>query len=147
MSRLLLMEDDLPLALEMASALRDAGHDVSISGNATDARAELWHWDYDLLITDIIVRRDGRPVPDGGLGLIGWVRHTAISTPALSYLPVIAVSAEQGRRGMGFILPTADRIGADRVFEKPVDMAELLEAIDMLTMSEDGNASVTGSHG
>lgn len=136
MARVLLMDDDLPLALEMASALQKASHDVSICGSATEARRELWHWDFDILITDIIVRKGGRPVPDGGLGLIGWVRHTAMTTPDLDYLPVIAISAEQTRKGMEFILPTADRVGADRVFEKPVAMAELLAEIDLLTQTD-----------
>lgn len=144
MSRVLLMEDDVELAMELATELQDIGHDVALARSGSEARAELWHWDFDLLITDIIVRRGGRPVPDGGLGLISWVRHTTISTPGLKYLPIIAISAEQTRAGMGFILPTADRVGADRVFEKPVSIDALQEAIEMLTQTDpSGNGDKT----
>ncbi|MFK7941898.1 MAG: hypothetical protein AB8B85_03155 [Paracoccaceae bacterium] len=126
------MEDDIVLGLEMAEKLRVVGHEVTVRRNATDARSELWHWDYDLLITDIIVRRDNRPVADGGLGLISWVRQKTMNNPGLGRLPVIAISGEQNRPGMGFLLPTANRVGADRVFEKPVAMHELLHEIDIL---------------
>lgn len=133
MARVLLMEDDRPLALELAGALGQAGHDVVVSTSATAARNELWHWDFDVLIADLIVRKDGKPVPDGGLGLISWVRHTATVTPGLDYLPIIAISGEQTSNAMGFLLPTADRLGADMVIEKPVDLQELFRAIVSLT--------------
>lgn len=133
MSRILIMEDDIPLALELATKLEVAGHDVTVAHNATSARDELWHWDFDLLITDIIVRRDGRIVPDGGLGLISWVRHTATTTRNIAYLPVIAVSGAHLTRGMEFLLPTANRIGADSVLEKPLNMPTLLAEIKRLT--------------
>lgn len=129
MARLLLMEDDRVLGLELAGALKEAGHEVVICTSATEARDALWHWDFDLLLTDMVVRKGGKPVPDGGLGLISWVRHTAMTTEGLDHLPVIAISGEQASRGMGFLLPTADRLGADMVIEKPIDMPKLLRAI------------------
>ncbi|MEO0912366.1 MAG: hypothetical protein AAFY59_05170 [Pseudomonadota bacterium] len=138
MARLLLMEDETPFGLELASALRGAGHDVVLIRTASDARQELWHWDFDLLITDMVVRRNGRPVPDGGLGLISWVRQTSMATPGLKRLPIIAMSGEQSRRGMDFLLPTADRIGADLVLEKPFEMDVLLEAITSLVTEDLG---------
>ncbi|MEM7525532.1 MAG: response regulator [Pseudomonadota bacterium] len=129
MASLLLMEDDVVLGMEMAEKLRLAGHEVTICHTAAEAKEELWRWDYDVLITDIIVRRDNRPVPDGGLGLISWVRHKGSNTPNLKRLPVIAITGEQNRPGMGFLLPVADRIGADLVLEKPIDMSKLLREI------------------
>lgn len=66
MARVMVMDDDVNLALEIASALKGGGHEVVVAHSASEARSELWHWDFDLLITDMIVRRDGRPVPDGG---------------------------------------------------------------------------------
>lgn len=136
MARVLLMEDDRPLGLELANALADAGHEVVFVTTAEDARAELWHWDFDIVVTDLVVRKGGRPAPDGGLGLIGWIRHTTTSTPGLNYMPVIAMSGEQVGRAMEVLLPTAERIGADVVFEKPIDLPELFRAIVALTSAE-----------
>ncbi len=137
MSRILLMEDDRPLGLELAGELRDAGHEVVLSTSATEARAELWHWDFDILITDMVVRKEGKPVADGGLGLISWVRHTTTTTPGLLHLPIIAMSGEQSGRGMGFLLPTADRLGADVLIEKPIDKGALLRPIVSLVADND----------
>lgn len=133
MARVLLMEDDRPLAMEMAQALSEAGHETVLAASATEARAELWHWDFDILLTDLVVRKDGKPVPDGGLGLISWVRHTQTMTPGLDYLPIIAMSGEQTGQAKGILLPTADRLGADIVVEKPVDLPDLFRAIVALT--------------
>ncbi|WP_341367786.1 response regulator [Yoonia sp. BS5-3] len=132
MPRILLMDDDMPLALEVAGALRKEGHEVVVTNTATDARDELWHWDFDLLITDIVVRKSGRPVADGGFGLISWVRQQQIATPELTHLPIIAISGAASHPALQFILPTADRIGADVVLEKPFDMVQIIAEIDRL---------------
>ena len=130
--RILLMEDEVHLGLEMAQALQKEGHEVVIARSGDQARDELWHWDFDLLITDIVVKRDGRPVADGGFGLISWVRHHATVTPGLKYLPIIAISGSQIQRGLDFVLPTAQRIGADVVMEKPVNYVDLIANINRL---------------
>lgn len=135
MARILVMEDDTPLGLELLAVLRTAGHEPVLTGSAQESKDALWHWDYDLLITDMIVRQDGRAKPGGGLDLIGWVRQTRLANPVLRHLPIIAVSGETSRRGMQFLLPTAERIGADVVLEKPVDMVVLLAEIDRLILA------------
>lgn len=133
MCRIVIMEDDMPLGLELAGALRADGHEVKLTTSAEQARGALWHWDYDLLITDVVIRENGRPVSDGGLGLISWVRHTTMTTAGLNYLPIIAISGEDARLGRSVLLPTANRIGADRVLEKPVDLGVLKDEICALT--------------
>ena len=135
MARILVMEDDTPLGLELLAQLRKAGHEPELTGSAAEAKEALWHWDFDLLITDMIVRKEGRAKPGGGLDLIGWVRQRRLITPILKHIPVIAVSGEARRKGMQFLLPTAERIGADIVLEKPVDVTVLLAAIDKLVPS------------
>ena len=140
MAKLLLMEDDTVLAFELAASLKDAGHEVVVTASANEAREKLWHWDIDLLISDIVVRQGDRPVPDGGLSLISWVRYTATNTLELQHIPIIAISGEQSRPGMDFILPTAARIGADLILEKPIDISKLLQAITDL-LSQKSTAS------
>lgn len=133
MARILVMDDDTPLGLELLSTLREAGHEAVLTGSADEAKEALWHWDYDILITDMIVRRDGRTVPGGGLGLISWIKQTRLTTPTLPPLPIIAISGESSRRGMDFLLPTAERIGADVILQKPMKTLKLLAEIDRLT--------------
>lgn len=133
MARILLMEDNRTLSLELAAELQGAGHEVVVTASATEAKDALWHWDFDVLLADMVIRRQGKPVADGGLGLISWVRHTTTTTPGLNHLPIIAMSGEQSGTGMGFLLPTAERLGAEMVFEKPIDMPSLLRAIVALS--------------
>lgn len=132
MARIVIMEDDKVLGLELAAELRALTHDVVLTGSAEAAKHALWHWDVDVLITDLIVRKDGRPIPGGGLSLISWVRQTQMMNRRLKHLPIIAVSGEDQRLGKAVLLPTADRIGADKVLEKPVDIPSLSDAIDQL---------------
>lgn len=128
MARILLMDDDIQLGLELSGALQRAGHDVTLATSATEARETLWHWDFDVLITDMVVRKDGKPVADGGLGLISWARHTAM-TNNLPQLLIIAITGEVSQDWMKFLLPTAERVGADLLVEKPVKVDDLLKAI------------------
>jgi DNA-binding response OmpR family regulator len=140
MARLLLMEDDVALGFRTASDLRLAGHEVIVAYSATDAKAELLREPYDVIITDIIVRIDGRAVPDGGIALIAWVRRT----PDVRKLPIIAVSGTLRLPGMKHILHTARTIGADVGMEKPFDLCELLDEIARLVApGHDGLASAT----
>lgn len=133
MSRILYMDDDVPQAIELAKKLRAAQHDVVVVHNAEQAREELWHWDFDVLISDIVIRKDGHPISDSGFALIGWVRHKATLMPELRYLPIIAVSGAQSHPAMQFVLPTAKRIGADYVLEKPLDFEKLSLALNEIS--------------
>jgi len=116
--------------------LTNAGYDIVLSASATQAKSKLRLWDFDVLLTDLVVRKDGRPGPDGGLGLIGWVRHMESSNPGLPFIPIIAMSGEQTSGVRDILLPTANRIGANLVLEKPVDLPELLSVIETLTQSK-----------
>jgi len=142
MARVVLMEDDVPLGLELAAGLRAGGHEVTLVHSGTEARQVLWDWDFDLLITDMIVRQGGRPVPDGGLSLIGWARQMMRADPKRKTLPIIAISGATSRQGLEFLMPTAVQVGADIVLEKPVDMEKLLRAIgDQLAAMPKGEAA------
>lgn len=131
MVRILLMEDDLALGYQLSQSLKVAGHSVQICSSASAAQEELADVEYDLLITDVIVKVDGQPVPDGGIGLISWVRRTE----AYSNMPIIAITGTTRFPGMEHILSTARQIGADIGMEKPIDMNYLVEKIDLLVSS------------
>lgn len=134
MARILLMEDDLALSYQLSQSLEGAGHTVQTCSSTSTAQEELRAAEYDLLITDVIVKVDGQPVPDGGIGLISWVRRTK----AHSNMPIIAITGTTRFPGMEHILSTARQIGADIGMEKPIDVAYLVEKIDLLAPSRPG---------
>lgn len=132
MVKVLLMEDDLALSFQLAKKLEDAGHDTHACASASAAQEELFRSNYDLLITDVIVKVDGRSVPDGGIGLISWVRRSKEHMA----MPIIAMTGTFKYPGMQHILDMTRQMGADVGIEKPIDVAELLEKIDELTASK-----------
>ena len=67
MARILIMEDDQDFATVLSGALEETGHSVVVSADGAAAMEELRATRYDLLITDIYVRQDGRATADGGI--------------------------------------------------------------------------------
>ncbi|MEM8538908.1 MAG: hypothetical protein AAGF56_13735 [Pseudomonadota bacterium] len=133
MARILLLEDDLTQSLEIAEALRDVGHDVRACTTAGEARSEILEQEYDLLIADLIVREDGKPVPDGGLYVIGWVRRNAAVPEAVRTMPIVAISGTVNNPGMAFALTTAEQVGATVSLPKPLNMRDLVHTVGGLT--------------
>ncbi len=129
MARILLMEDDLALSYQLSQNLKEAGHHVQTCSTASAAQEELWRAEFDLLITDVIVKVDGRSVPDGGIGLISWVRRTE----KCRTIPIIAITGTAKFPGMEHILSTTRQVGADVGIEKPINVDHILEEIDFLT--------------
>lgn len=129
MAKLLMMEDDVVFSFRLKNMLKSAGHQVEVRSSATDAIEELLHESYDVLISDVIIREDGKPVPDGGIKLVSWVRnHEEMKT-----LPIIVITGSHKYQGMQHILTTARQIGANAGLEKPFDDDEILSLISRLS--------------
>lgn len=109
---ILLVDDDLNIALPLALALEHDGHRVTVASNASNALTVLRHQRIDCLVTDFEM-----PSLDGAQ-LCGMVR----AQPAFAALPVVMLSAaeeplERGRCWSFFL-------------RKPVTIARFLEVID-----------------
>lgn len=128
LAKLLIMEDDVVLGFQLKEAVEEAGHDVDVCTKASDAIELLWHTTYDILVSDMIVKENGKSVPDGGVKLIGWVR----SNPKTRKLPIIAVTGTLKMPGMEHMLSAAEQVGANACLEKPFNIAELLDLVDRL---------------
>ncbi len=116
--RILLVEDDEDLCMQLGKSLRKAGYEVKI---AEDGYAALKFnpGDFDLLITDIYM-------PGlGGLELIMELRETCPD------LKSIAISGGGMYKNMD-VLKKADTVGASQVLEKPFVDADLIESINRL---------------
>jgi CheY-like chemotaxis protein len=115
MSHILIVEDDALTREALALLLRGAGYATVEAADGGEAVAYLRSAPPPcLILLDLMM-----PVMDGWQFL--QARH---SDPALAAPPVVVVTAAGG------ISPTAARaLGANEVFQKPVDPEQLLDAI------------------
>jgi CheY-like chemotaxis protein len=116
MARILLIEDDENIREMFSELLARAGHDVVPMANGKDAAKRRGEMAAALVITDILM-----PERDG-LEAICELRQDA---------PEVKIIAISGGRKIGpeLYLESAQALGADRTFVKPVDGAELLAAV------------------
>ena len=138
MAKILLMEDDEDLATVLDELLTAENHTVTTCRSATEAFALISQERFDILITDIIVIQDDKPVPDGGISLISRLRG-ALSwnlEPWMKTMPIIAISGAIQNQGMSDLLKISRDLGADMTLGKPTDTKDLLQAINILTKSK-----------
>ncbi len=123
--RLLLVEDDVPLATELQAALRRAGYAVDLAGDGEEAlylgRAE----SYDLVILDL-----GLPRVSGLHVLEQWRREGRA-------MPVLILTARDtwSEKVQGL------KAGADDYLTKPFHPQELLARLDALLRRAHGRAA------
>ncbi len=134
LAHILIMEDDELQSALFAAGLRGIDHEVTVAHSGTEALKLLSERAFDLLITDIIVNRDGRSVADGGVLLIGRLR-SGNANPTLranAQIPIIAMSGAVSHIGMENILNMAQGIGADEVLAKPFFPGDMHEVVTRL---------------
>lgn len=124
-TRILLVEDDESCALMYREVLQTRDYEVVLAADGKQGMKELLKGPIHLVITDIYM-----PEMDG----IEFILECRRIDKAI---PVIAISGG----GMALehldMLPTALRIGADRVVHKPFEVAVLLEAVEQVLAGED----------
>lgn len=132
---ILLMDDDDNLTSVLDEALTEAGHKVTITRSASEALEALNTSRFDLLIADLIVFKDNKSVPDGGISLISRLRGPTNRNldDWVKTMPIIAISGAIHNKGMSNLLKIARSLGADLALGKPTDTDDLLHAINTLT--------------
>ncbi len=103
------------------------GAEVFVAGNGGGAMSELVSNAYNVVLVDHSVQRVD------GLRLAALIR----STPAISSIPIV-LFVEAGDQ---LSLLEGRRVGADWVFEKPVDAGQLAGALDDIIAGSDGASS------
>lgn len=128
MADVIILEDDVFLAPLLAASLEDAGHSVRLFDSAARAVESYTDIPCDVLVADIIIRKNDRPVPDGGLIAIHRIKTLALESerPIL----IIAISGAVSHIGMQDILQYAADLGAHTVLSKPFTPDELLDVIE-----------------
>lgn len=130
MAKILVLEDDPDLGELLSTSLEQAGHFPMLCPDATTALAQFLEFEFDLVVADIIVRKNGRPMPDGGLILISRIRNNAEASRR--NVPIIAISGAIRNPGMENILTVAQTFGADAELAKPFAPGDLLACINRL---------------
>ena len=114
-SRVFLIEDDPAIRESLVGILEDEGYEVSSAENGQDALRRL----HTERAPDIIVLDLRMPVMDG------WeFRAIQKDDPRLGRIPVVAMSADRS--------PQAVTISAQAYLRKPLDVDELLRAIERI---------------
>lgn len=122
--KVLLVEDDLPLAEALGLALRDAEWVTEHAANGTEADFLLSTETYDAVVLDL-----GLPDGDGIRWLSEW-RDAAIDLPVL----VLTARERWADKAAGF------SAGADDYVTKPFETAEVLFRLQALVRRSHGHA-------
>jgi DNA-binding response OmpR family regulator len=119
MAKILVLDDEASIVLMIKKMLERAGHEVDMALNGKDGMILFEQNKPDLLITDIIM-----PEKEG-LETIFELRQKYPD------LKIIAISGG-GRISPEGYLPGAKLLGADMVFQKPLDQKEFVQAVATL---------------
>jgi len=128
MATILLVEDDELVRDMLAQMLQRASHHVLQATNGDEAIDVLKIAHPDIMVTDIIMPKKS------GITLISEVRNKHPD------MEIIAISGG-GRLDPTGYLDLSESIGAAVSFEKPVDKAALLMAIDLLLQGKSETTS------
>lgn len=116
---ILVIDDESAVRLGFEQFLTKAGYRVTSAEDGREGMSLMRKQPPDLIITDIMM-----PEMDG-LEILMEINKLKLN------IPVITISGGMKTRPASF-LPQAKRFGASRVFSKPVNLPELLTAIQEL---------------
>jgi two-component system, OmpR family, alkaline phosphatase synthesis response regulator PhoP len=116
MGRVLVVEDNLPLAEGIAYNLRHEGHDARIAEDGRAGLADVRSWTPDLVILDLTL-----PLMDG-YQVLQAIRQDRNPVPVI----ILTARGEEADKVRGF------RLDADQYVTKPFGVLELLERVGSL---------------
>jgi len=119
MPRVLVIDDEPQIRSLVRRFLSQAGYEVDQAGDGLEGVKQMRANPADLIITDILMPRQE------GLETIRQIREQ------FPECKIIAMSGGSQLTAMDF-LPIAEKFGASRIFHKPIDFAELVEAVKEL---------------
>ncbi len=117
MARILIIDDDETILSVFKRFLSGKGYDVEVATDGRIGLRDIEKQPVDLVITDIMM-----PETDG-LEVVMAIRGKGTD------VPVIAMSGGMHAMPMDF-LPMAKKFGACKVLYKPIELEDLLEAVE-----------------
>jgi CheY-like chemotaxis protein len=130
MRRILLIDDEEKIRSVLQTLLTRAGYEVVPAEDGQKGLRRFREQPMDLVITDIVM-----PDKEG----LSTIRELHRDFPKL---PIIALSGGGVAAGAEAYLNIAQKLGARRVFEKPVEFPVLLQAVQEL-LSQAGQPAPT----
>jgi DNA-binding response OmpR family regulator len=124
MALILIVDDDSQMLRLLSDVVELDGHQVLMAEDGEQALAFFQHQTPDMMITDILMPNKE------GLELISEVREKAPQIKIIAYSGGGSADPES-------YLEFASGMGADRVFSKPMPLAELRAEISSLLAAED----------
>ena len=125
MATILICEDDIALAAYWRRLLEAESHTVYCSETAIKALELVEVILPDLIITDMMIKKDGQFVPEGGITLLSGLRNR-IERP----IPIVCVS---GYRPSAYnptpALECARAMGVDIALYKPISPYKLINTV------------------
>jgi YesN/AraC family two-component response regulator len=119
MAKILVIDDEPAITTMLKRMLEKAGNEVETAINGKEGMAYIEKFQPELLVTDIVM-----PEKEG-LELIISLRKIKPE------LKIIAISGG-GRFNYEGYLTSAKRLGANKIFQKPLDHKEFLQAVTEL---------------
>jgi DNA-binding response OmpR family regulator len=118
MARIMVLDDEPAVAQAIGAILEIGEHEVIYARPGRDGAADVVLRPYDLLITDIIM-------PEiSGWEIIKRVRQ------ARKAMPIIAISGGGQIMDADVALKLGERLGADVILRKPIEIDALLQAVE-----------------
>ncbi|MGZ2259956.1 response regulator transcription factor [Roseobacter sp. A03A-229] len=131
MAKILVLEDDTEFADLLVVSLEGDNHSVEVCNTTADALNALKTARFDLIVSDVFIRADGKLSEKGGISLVSRVKQTSPNP-----IPVIAISGSFDD-GQGKIFKSSLKtVGADAVLAKPFHPEQLLDLVFELTNRE-----------
>lgn len=123
----LILEDDVAIALQWQKALQNAGFDVLVTHDADSAIEVFTSNDINVCIIDFMIREGGVPTANGGVKFLNSIDSKARATKK-----IIGVSGlTQGWPAID-AKPFLLTFGAQIFLEKPIDTDLLIKEINNL---------------
>jgi DNA-binding response OmpR family regulator len=129
LANILLLEDDLELAADLAAALSHAGHQVTAVSTVDAALSRLDRGEVDLAISDFLISEGSGVAAQGGITFVARLKQRAIRGGA--QVPVIAISAGFSNPTEISTLDMATQVGADYALAKPFEMGAFLALVQI----------------
>ncbi|MEO0984511.1 MAG: response regulator [Cyanobacteria bacterium J06639_14] len=131
MAHILILEDEISLSAYWRELLEWRGHQVTCCTRVDQAMKQLQSTDFDLIITDMVIKAPSAKPSPGGLSLI--------SNRAIGKMPRVPILGVSGYRPSSqawgeklSLLEIAKEMGADLTLYKPISPEALMDAVDTL---------------
>ncbi|ADW17241.1 response regulator receiver protein [Desulfobulbus propionicus DSM 2032] len=121
--RILVIDDDEQMRILLRQVMEWAGYEVTEAGDGREGMHKQRRQPANLVITDLIM-----PEQEG-------LKTITSLKKEFPEVKIIAISGG-GRIGPEAYLPAAQELGADRVFSKPFEVRELVDAVKELLEHE-----------